>query len=290
MFKCKKKKVAAGKASAVAAVAPKLEEAKARLESDVLPKVSEATSHVVDAVSDAVAKADVAKMTKKAKKKCHGSQVAHRAQDVVAAVTSGTPAAPKKRRRGRGLMTAVCLATVAGGIAWYVSKKAAPADDPWARPLADPYVPPTTGRESTVAPVAASPAVETPAPVAAVTEPEAPAVTEEPAAAPAPAQTTTFSALSEHSSSYTPYSTPAAPAAESAATAETTTFSTLSEHSSSYTPYSSPVSYTTPAVEEQTPVAGTEVLPTIQSSDPETKPTQVMSQKSEKDDPEKKTF
>ena len=40
--------------------------------------------------------------------------------------------------------------SAAGVLAWFVNKRATEQDDPWARPLADPYVPPTAGRDTTV--------------------------------------------------------------------------------------------------------------------------------------------
>ncbi len=52
----------------------------------------------------------------------------------------------------RGLLVTLLLAlTAAVGAYWYKVRREQ-QDDPWARPLTDPYAAPTTGRQSTVAP------------------------------------------------------------------------------------------------------------------------------------------
>lgn len=63
-------------------------------------------------------------------------------------------AASKKDGKGGGffstlLMVAAVLAT-AGVVAWYLNKRQLEQDDPWARPLTDPYAAPTSGRDSSV--------------------------------------------------------------------------------------------------------------------------------------------
>ncbi|GAB79084.1 hypothetical protein SAMN05421595_2945 [Austwickia chelonae] len=145
-------------AAAGAAVAPKLGEARAKVEEDVLPRVSEAKDTFVDevvpkvvgAVSAAVAAGAAAKSD--ALQKVKESDAMHRASDAAMVLKGDAVVAPKRRKRGFGssLLAAAGIVAVAGVIAWYVNKKAAEQDDPWARPLADPYVPPTEGRESTM--------------------------------------------------------------------------------------------------------------------------------------------
>ena len=152
-------------AAAGAAVAPKLEDARGRVESDVLPRVADTKEHlveakdafveetlpkIIDAVAGAVAATSIAKSDAVAK--ARDSEAAHRAVDA-AAVLKGDKVATQKKSGGflSGLMAAMGLLAAAGAIAWFFNKRAAEQDDPWARPLADPYVPPATGRDSTVA-------------------------------------------------------------------------------------------------------------------------------------------
>lgn len=153
-------------AAAGAAVAPKLGEARDRVEEEVLPRVADAREQVMEAkeqfvaetlpklmeaVSGAIAAGAVAKADAVAK--VRDSQAVHRAGDA-ALVLKGDAVVKREPEKGgfwSGLLTVFGLLTVAGGLAWFFNKRAAEQDDPWARPLADPYVPPTTGRDSSVA-------------------------------------------------------------------------------------------------------------------------------------------
>lgn len=54
-----------------------------------------------------------------------------------------------EKKGGKGLILLGTLAA-AGAVALIVFQQSKPKDDPWATPLADPYTPPTTGRDSTL--------------------------------------------------------------------------------------------------------------------------------------------
>lgn len=150
-------------AAAGAAVAPKLGEARDKVEQDVLPRVADTRDHlaeakdtfveetlpkIIEAVTTAVAASTVAKSGAIAK--ARDSEAAHRAVDA-AAVLKGDKVAKEKKSGGflSGLLGTLGLLGVAGALAWFFNKRSVEQDDPWARPLADPYVPPATGREST---------------------------------------------------------------------------------------------------------------------------------------------
>jgi hypothetical protein len=65
-----------------------------------------------------------------------------------AAVVKGDAvAAPKRKKRGRVLMTLGLLGAAAAAVTSFL-KKSAPKDDPWATPLTDPYIAPSNGRHS----------------------------------------------------------------------------------------------------------------------------------------------
>lgn len=57
---------------------------------------------------------------------------------------------PRSRRLKRGVLTVLGVLAVAGGVAAWLARRQHQEEDPWARPLADPYVAPQSGRESTV--------------------------------------------------------------------------------------------------------------------------------------------
>lgn len=166
-------KAAAGPmlAAATAAVAPRLDEAKGLVEHDVLPRMVDTRDHlveakesfveetlpkIIEAVTAAVAASSVAKSDALAK--VRDSEAAHRAVDA-AAVLKGQKVVQETRKKSGSFLSNV-LATsgilaAAGALAWFFNKRANEQDDPWARPLADPYIPPVTGRDSSAAPTMA---------------------------------------------------------------------------------------------------------------------------------------
>lgn len=80
----------------------------------------------------------------------------HRSSD--AALVLMGDATIKRKRSGvlgggllRGLLAALGILGVAAAVAAYLTRRANEQDDPWARPLADPYVAPQSGQEPIVA-------------------------------------------------------------------------------------------------------------------------------------------
>lgn len=113
---------------ALATAAAKGEATKERVD-DTIPKVIEA---ITGALAAGAATAE---------------HKAHQAADVV----TGEAKRKEKRKKGiigslfSGLLT---LAAAGAVIAYLRKRQSQPQDDPWARPLTDPYVAPTTGRAS----------------------------------------------------------------------------------------------------------------------------------------------
>lgn len=116
---------------------------------DTLPKIAETVAGLLAAGTAAQHQAadklgDTAdKAVRNVKKR------SNRAKDVV------TGEAKKKEKRKKSLLgslfSALVTAALAGAVIAYLrQRQAEPKDDPWARPLTDPYVAPSTGRESTV--------------------------------------------------------------------------------------------------------------------------------------------
>lgn len=130
------------------AVGPRVESARgvaADRAGDVRDLVEENLPRVAKMVASAIAASAAA--TEEAR---------HRSSD--AALVLKGDATIKRKRSGvagggllRGLLAALGVLGVAGAVAAYLTRRANEQDDPWARPLADPYVAPQSGREPTVA-------------------------------------------------------------------------------------------------------------------------------------------
>ena len=157
------------------AVAPKVEAAREA----VAPKVEAAREAAMDRAGGAreLLEENLPRLAKMVASALAASAAAteeakHRSAD--AALVLKGDATIKRRRSGvvgggwlRGLLAALGVIAVAGAVAAYLTKRANEQEDPWARPLADPYVAPQSGREPTVtqsAPYAAG------APAATVSE------------------------------------------------------------------------------------------------------------------------
>jgi len=119
--------------SAVTSLAPKVDTARDKIVDELLPRIAET-------IATWAAASTAAK-----------NEVVARGQGA-AAVISGDAVASRKGKKGRvflvlGLVSASAAAVVA------FMKRSAPKDDPWTTPLADPYVPPSNGQHSRIAPV-----------------------------------------------------------------------------------------------------------------------------------------
>jgi len=119
--------------SAVTGLAPKVDTARDMIVDELLPRIA-------DTIAAWAAASTAAK-----------DEAIARGQGA-AAVISGDAVASPRGRRGRvflvlGLFTASAAAVVA------FMKRSAPKDDPWTTPLADPYVAPSNGQHSRIAPV-----------------------------------------------------------------------------------------------------------------------------------------
>lgn len=123
--------------SAVSGLAPKVDTARDKLVEDLIPRIAEAIG--AWAAASAAAK----------------EEVVARGAGAAAVISGDAVASPKHKKRGRVLMTLGLFGAAAAGAAAFM-KKSAPKDDPWATPLADPYVAPSTGRHSSVDPLASA--------------------------------------------------------------------------------------------------------------------------------------
>lgn len=119
--------------SAVSGIAPKVDIARDKIVEELLPRVNEAIT--TWAAASAAAR----------------DEVVTRGQGAAAVITGDAIALPKHRKRGRVLMILGLLSAAAAGAMAFM-KRSAPKDDPWATPIADPYVAPPNGRTPKVAP------------------------------------------------------------------------------------------------------------------------------------------
>ncbi|HZW44633.1 MAG TPA: hypothetical protein VFF32_09630 [Dermatophilaceae bacterium] len=117
--------------SAVSGLAPKVDIARDKIVDELLPRVTEAIT--AWAAASAAAK----------------DEVVSRGSDAAAVVRGDAVATPKRKKRGRVLMTLGLLGAAGAAVTSFL-KKSAPKDDPWATPLTDPYIAPSDGRRSGV--------------------------------------------------------------------------------------------------------------------------------------------
>jgi hypothetical protein len=119
--------------SAVSGIAPKVDSARDKIVDDLLPRLTEA----IAAFSAASAAAK--------------DEAVARGTGAAAVISGDAVASPKHKKKGRVVLLALGVLAVAAAAAAAFMKRPAPKDDPWATPLADPYVAPTTGRHFGVA-------------------------------------------------------------------------------------------------------------------------------------------
>ena len=148
-----------GKASAepmLAAAGDKTHELRDRL-NETMPKLSEA-------ISAAIASGAVA-----------GQEAARRSSDAALVLRGEADIRRKKKSRGilKSLGIAALVLVTAGAAGVWFKQRQEEADDPWARPLTDPYAAPTSGRDSSLeADAQVSTASEAPADGTAPADPE----------------------------------------------------------------------------------------------------------------------
>jgi hypothetical protein len=121
--------------SVVTGLAPKVDTARDKIVDDLLPRLTEAINAF--AAASAAAK----------------EEAMARGAGAAAVISGDAVAAPKRKKKGRVLLILGLFTAAAAGAAAFM-KKSAPKDDPWATPLAEPYLAPSTGRHSGVSPVA----------------------------------------------------------------------------------------------------------------------------------------
>jgi len=120
--------------SVVSGIAPKVDTARDKIVDELLPRLTEA----IAAFSAASAAAK--------------DEAVSRGTGAAAVIAGDASASPKGKKKGRVLMILGLFAAAAAGAAAFM-KKSAPKDDPWATPIGDPYVAPSSGRHSSVTPV-----------------------------------------------------------------------------------------------------------------------------------------
>ncbi|MEP7017400.1 MAG: hypothetical protein ABI899_05195 [Actinomycetota bacterium] len=120
--------------SAVSGLAPKVDTARDKIVEELLPRLIEAITAF--AAVSAAAK----------------DEAVTRGTGAASILSGDATATPKRKKKGRLLLILGLLGAAAAGVATFM-KKSAPKDDPWATPLADSYVAPSTGRHSSVAAV-----------------------------------------------------------------------------------------------------------------------------------------
>ena len=120
--------------SAVNNLAPKVDIARDKIVDELLPRVTEAIT--AWAAASAAAK----------------DEAVSRGAGAAAVISGDAVAAPKRKKRGRVLMTLGLLGAAGAAVSAFL-KKSAPKDDPWSTPLEDPYLATPTGRHSGLDPV-----------------------------------------------------------------------------------------------------------------------------------------
>jgi len=119
--------------SVVSGLAPKVDIARDKIVDEVLPRLTEAINAF--AAASAAAK----------------DEAVSRGTGAAAVISGDSYASPKRKKKGRIMLMLGLVAAAAAGVGAFM-RNSAPKDDPWATPLGDPYIAPSTGRHATVAP------------------------------------------------------------------------------------------------------------------------------------------
>jgi AcrR family transcriptional regulator len=123
--------------SALNGLAPKVDTARDKIVDELLPRVTEAITAWAAASTAA------------------RDEAVSRGHGAAAVISGDAVASPKRKRKGRVLLALGLMSAAAAAVVAFM-KNSAPKDDPWATPLADPYVAPLNGRHSTVGPADAA--------------------------------------------------------------------------------------------------------------------------------------
>jgi hypothetical protein len=115
--------------SAVSSLAPKVDTARDKIVDELLPRVTEAITAF--AAASAAAK----------------DEAVSRGTGAAAVISGDAVATPRHKKKCRVLLALGLLGAAAAGAAAFM-KRSAPKDDPWATPLAEPYVAPSPARHS----------------------------------------------------------------------------------------------------------------------------------------------
>lgn len=130
---------------------PRLEQGKSNAE-PVLTAAGDKTNELRDRFNESMPKLSEAIAAAIATGAGASHEAARRSSD--AALVLRGEADIRRKRKSRGILkslgvAALVLATAGAAAAWFKQKQDE-ADDPWARPLTDPYAVPTTGRDSSL--------------------------------------------------------------------------------------------------------------------------------------------
>jgi hypothetical protein len=120
--------------SVVSGLAPKVDTARDKIVDELLPRLNEAIVNL--AAASAAAK----------------DEAVSRGTGAAAVLSGDASASPKCKKKRVVLLILSLFAAAAAGAATFM-KKSAPKDDPWATPVGEPYVAPSSGRHSNAAPV-----------------------------------------------------------------------------------------------------------------------------------------
>jgi hypothetical protein len=142
--------------SAVSGLAPKVDTARDKIVDDLLPRVTEAITAF--AAASAAAK----------------DEAVSRGTGAAAVISGDAVASPKHKKKCRGVLLGLGLLGGAAAGAAAFMKRSAPKDDPWATPLADPYVAPSARHSGASADRGASATSNTTGSSAATDETEVP--------------------------------------------------------------------------------------------------------------------
>lgn len=152
---------------------PRLEQGKASAE-PMFAVAGDKTNELRDRFNESMPKLSEAIAAAIATGAGAGQEAARRSSDAALVLRGEADIRRKKKSRGilRSLGIAALVLATAGAAGLWFKQKQDEADDPWARPLTDPYAAPTSGRDSSLGGTQVSTAAEAPADGTAPADPE----------------------------------------------------------------------------------------------------------------------